>query len=261
MIHLLFALLCAPSFAFTVLDLNVFDQQQGKWQPGFRSSRLHALTTFIKQKKPDLVVFQEAQPSDDGELTRNYPFRHYISEMQGKEGESYGYWMGSKVKPEQWIEEGFFFPGGVNRKVQGALFQLDSGCLGVLSLHLSYQNSNVRTQEAHWLLDWIEKNKSCDRWLVLGDFNADESSPEMKLLFSRLPHLYAELRPTVGAFNPIRRIYGEHIPSQTIDWALGTNGLAAEASVILDSPWQGTWISDHAGIWISVNENNKGEKK
>ena len=123
-----------------------------------------------------------------------------------------------------------------------------------MSLHLSYQNSKVRQTEAKWLLNWVKaKQQECPRWLVVGDFNASEKDPEMKLLFkSGLGSLITELKPTIGAFNPIRRIYGENIASKTIDWALGWN-LDAEAEVVLDSPWKGEWISDHAAVLVKVN--------
>ena len=134
-----------------------------------------------------------------------------------------------------------------------------------MSLHLSYQNSEVRQKEAKWILDWLKKSESkCQRWLVLGDFNADQDDPEMKILFEGgLKTLIQTKKPTVGAFNPIRRIYGENIPSRTIDWALGWN-LQGVAEVVLDSPQkEGVWVSDHAGLLVSVETELKrtGGKK
>lgn len=270
---LLAAFLIGPSAqAFEVFNLNVFDQLQGEWDSGFRGRRIKAVSGYVRKRKPDLVVFQEAigelpgermggKDSPDGRaLTKLYPHRAYIHEMVGKDGASYGYWMGSKKKPAQWIEDGFSFPGGVERRVQGAVFGEGKNCLGVLSLHLSYQTSEVRVKEAHWLLDWLKNKESvCPRWLVLGDFNADAESAEMKVLFEGgLKNLFKETKPTIGAFNPIRQIYGKDIPSKTIDWALGWN-LAAEAEVVLDGAQAGdVWVSDHAAVYVKVK---KGDKK
>lgn len=264
--------------AFEVFNLNVFDQLQGEWKPDFRQKRMAAVSSYVKSKRPEIVLFQEAigslpgdqgggQDSPDAELlSKLYPHRMYIHEMTGKDGASYGYWIGSRRKPDQWISDGFSFPGGVARKVQGAFFSkaADGQCLGVMSLHLSYQNSEVRVVEAHWILDWIkEKQKLCPRWLVVGDFNADKEDPEMKVLFEGgLNPLFSEIKPTVGAFNPIRRIYGENIPSRTIDWALGWN-LTGSASVVLDSPFEGEWVSDHAAVLVNLknSKNKKGARK
>jgi endonuclease/exonuclease/phosphatase family metal-dependent hydrolase len=91
---------------------------------------------------------------------------------------------------------------------------------------------------------------------VLGDFNADDDSPEMKALFAGgLKSLYGKKKPTVGAFNPIRRIYGEKVPSKTIDWALGWN-LKGSAKAVLDTPYKGGWVSDHAAILVNVKKGD-----
>lgn len=271
LIGLVAMILVAPSAkAFEVFNLNVFDQLQGQWESDFRGRRMAAVADYVKTREPDLVVFQEAigmlpgekkggEDSADAVLLRErYPYRHYIHEMTGADGASYGYWMGAKKKPKQWIEDGFSFPGGVERRVQGAVFQEGKECLGVISLHLSYQTSEVRVQEAGWLLEWLKKKeKVCPRWLVLGDFNADADSAEMKRLFAGgLKSLYQKSKPTVGAYNPIRQIYGKNVPSKTIDWALGWN-LSAKAEVVLDRPYNGVWVSDHAAVFVTIKQGDK----
>jgi endonuclease/exonuclease/phosphatase family metal-dependent hydrolase len=262
-----FLLLPNISEAMSVFNLNVFDQLQGEWPEDFREKRMQMVSKVLKSLQPDLVVFQEAKGVLPGEkrggkdsidasnLKTAYPYRMYIHEMTGKDQASYGYWMGSKVKPKQWIEDGFFFDGGVERKIQAAVFSKINGgkCLGVMSLHLSYQNSEVRVKEAEWILQWLKgKEKVCKQWLVLGDFNADAESLEMKHLFSGGLKVFPDQsKPTVGAFNPIRRIYGENIPSKTIDWALGWN-IDGRAEVKLDHEVDGQWASDHAAILVNV---------
>ncbi len=255
--------------AFPVFNLNVFDQLQGKWEPGFREKRLAAVGAYIGETSPEIVIFQEAKgvlpgaerggddTVDAKSFGADYPFRKYVHEMTGADGASYGYWIGAKSKPRTWIEDGFSFPGGVERKVVAGIWDnvLGEKCVGVIGLHLSYQNTQVRQKEALWLLDWLKGHeKDCKQWLVVGDFNADRNEAEMKILFKGgLNHLYRELKPTVGAFNPIRRIYGDNIPSLTIDWALGWN-LSGTADVVLDSPYGGEWVSDHAGVSIQVQK-------
>lgn len=255
--------------ATPVFNLNVFDQLQGEWKPGFREARMAAVGEYVRATAPEIVVFQEAMGNrpgaegggsdsvDGAPIAALYPHRRYVHEMTGKDGASYGYWIGAKSKPRRWIEDGFSFPGGVERKVIAGVWDNAIGekCLGVVGLHLSYQNSAVRQKEARWLLDWVKAHEiDCHQWLVVGDFNADEKSAEMKILFEGgLGHLFRELKPTVGAFNPIRRIYGDNIPSLTIDWALGWN-LEGEADVVLDRPYRGEWVSDHAGVDIRLKK-------
>lgn len=266
----LLALFCAEAHATKVLNLNVFDELQGTWTPDFRAKRFAALADFVSHERPDILVFQEAKGLEPGDkkggtnsvdaqlFQKEYPHSVYIHEMTGKDGASYGYWIGAKKKPREWIEDGFAFSGGVERRVQGAIWGTGSACFGILSLHLSYQTTEVRQKEARWVLDWLKaKESKCKNWLVLGDFNADKEDAEMKLLFTGLSVLYKETKPTVGAFNPIRRIYGDNIPSRTIDWALGL-GVKGEAQVVLDSPWKGEWVSDHAAVLVKLGDQKTG---
>lgn len=264
---LLAVFLPLSAYALEVYDQNVFDQLQGDWKPDFRGKRMEIMAGFVKEHKPDIIVFEEARgvlpgakkggtDSVDAEKVKAaYPFRKYVHEMTGADGASYGYWIGAKKKPSKWIEDGFSFPGGVERRVLGAVWEkaLAGKCLGVLGLHLSYQTSEVRQKEAAWLLDWLKAHeKVCARWLVLGDFNAAENDKEMKLLFDGgLKPLFKQpYTPTVGPYNPIRAIYGKEKPNLTIDWALGWN-LAGDAEVVLnEADSQGTWVSDHAGVYV-----------
>lgn len=251
--------------AQTIFNLNVFDQLQGDWKPEFRETRLKTIADFVDKKKPDVLVFQEAKGLNLGEknlesidgvfFKKSYPHQQYIHEMLGKDGASYGYMIASKKKPREWIEDGFSFPGGVARRVQAAVWGKGKSCMGILSLHLSYQNSEVRQKEAAWVLDWLKKQESnCKSWLVVGDFNADKEDAEMKILFEGgLKSLYKDTKPTIGAFNPIRRIYGENIPSRTIDWALGWN-MEGSAEVVLDTAQKDIWVSDHAAVLVKVKQ-------
>jgi endonuclease/exonuclease/phosphatase family metal-dependent hydrolase len=258
--------LTAPAHALEILNLNVFDQLQGKWEAEFRAKRMEALAQYIGEAKPDIIVFEEARGillgdqgggSDSADARRikdAYPHRTYLHEMTGADDGSFGYWVGAKRKPRKWIKEGFAFPGGVSRKVLGGIWDKAYGneCLGIIGLHLSYQKSEVRQKEAQWILDFVKKHeKDCKHWLVMGDFNANEKTAEMNILFEGGLHpLPGQDKPTVGAYNPIRRIYGENIPSETIDWALGWN-LEGKAEVVLEKPFHDLWISDHAGILVT----------
>jgi endonuclease/exonuclease/phosphatase family metal-dependent hydrolase len=222
---------------------------------------------LVKAKTPDVIVFEEARgvlpgskgggiDSEDASALNAYPHRKYVHEMTGADGASYGYWIGAKKKPKKWIVDGFSFPGGVERKVLGAVWNKSSSgkCLGVIGLHLSYQTSDVRQKEAEWLLAWLKAHESdCKRWLVLGDFNAARPDKEMQILFNGgLKSLYVEEKPTVGPFNPIRRIYGADKPNLTIDWALGWN-LGGQASTVLgEANGSGDWVSDHAGVYVKL---------
>ena len=254
-----------PALALQVYDQNVFDQLQGDWKPEFRGQRLAAVSDYIHAQKPDIVVFEEARglkPGAEGGgedsvdaqgIAKLYPFRKYVHEMTGDDKASYGYWIGAKKKPREWFSDGFSFPGGVARKTIAAVWDraLGNDCVGVLGLHLSYQNSEVRQKEAVWLLDWLKAHeKSCAHWVVVGDFNADAPDKEMQALFAGgLKPLFQKKEPTAGPYNPIRAIYGKEKPSLTIDWALGWN-LGGAANVVLNEPYKGVWVSDHAGVWV-----------
>jgi hypothetical protein len=273
-------LFCAQSVAeaksFSILNLNVFDQLQGDWTPDFRARRMGALGQWIEENSPDIIVFQEARgilPGDknggsdsiDADLAKlkpAYAYRRYIHEMTGQDGASYGYWMGAKRAPQEEWSDGFAFPGGVARKVQAAIWRdlpifaqgiaTQKNCIGLLSLHLSYQNSQVRQKEADWILAWLKKAEAkCPHWIVLGDFNADSDTKEIQLLLKAGLVSFADPKQaTVGAWNPIRQIYGKDIPSKTIDWAFARDTLGGKGEVVFDRPVHGEWLSDHAGVWL-----------
>ena len=258
-----------PAHALEIYDQNVFDQLQGKWEPGFREKRMAIMAGLVKEKNPDIIVFEEARgvlpgaqgggkDSVDAASLKAYKHRKYIHEMTGADGASYGYWIGAKKKPSKWIEDGFSFPGGVPRKLIGGVWSKASGgkCLGVIGLHLSYQTSDVRQKEAEWLLGWLKAHeKDCKRWLVLGDFNAARPDKEMQLLFGGgLKSLFKEEKPTVGPYNPIRKIYGADKPNLTIDWALGWNIDGEAATVLGEAAPSGDWVSDHAGVYVNISK-------
>lgn len=263
------ALIPVPAHALEVYDQNVFDQLQGSWQPDFRGKRMDIMAAFVKQHRPDIVVFEEARGEKSGKdgggtdsvdsekIRQAYPFRKYVHEMTGQDGASYGYWIGAKKKPKQWIVDSFSFPGGVARKVLAAVWDkaVNGECLGVTGLHLSYQTSEVRQKEAEWVLAWLKDHeKLCKHWLVMGDMNASENDKEMRILFDGgLKPLFGKpYTPTVGPYNPIRAIYGKDKPNLTIDWALGWN-LGGSAGVVLNEPDKGgNWVSDHAGVYIRL---------
>lgn len=242
----------SKSWPAQILSLNIFDQQQGEWPSDFREKRLFALRKWLEKNPMDILLLQEAS-SGDGELFRKkYPWQNFVEESKGKDGLTYGYWLGAKRPVKEIWSDGFAFPGGVARKVQAAIWgEAPKKCLGILNLHWSYQSSAVRQEEAKWLLDWLHgAQKKCDRWLVVGDFNADQDAPEIQFLAKNgLVNLATKLEPTVGPANPIRQIYGKDIKAQTIDWAWGFH-YPAKAKRVLADPIGELWLSDHAGIMI-----------
>ena len=209
----------------------------------------------------DFLVLQEAREKDAQYFKARFPYHYYTHEAIGKDGFSYGYLLLSKRRTRKIWHEAFHFPGGSKRAIQFSLWKWrESHCLGIANLHLSWQGSHIRVQEVGWILKEMKTLKRhCPRWLFLGDFNADEKSREMKLLFGKgFQNLFTgnPYPPTVGPFNPIRSIYG-NIKNQTIDWALGIN-LEGAAEILFDKPTKGgLWISDHAGVFVQIRLPSK----
>lgn len=249
-----------------LLNLNIFDQQQGHWDKGFRKSRLEALSKEIERhyKSLDFVFLQEsrAEVKNDGFVSVDatyfkdiFPYDYYTHESTEKDGFSYGYLILSKTRPQKVWNDSFHFPGGSQRTMQFSLWKFqESSCLGVANLHLSWQGSKIRVQEMKWILSKMGQLKEhCPHWVFVGDYNADEKSEEINLLFKNgFQNLFSEpYQPTVGPYNPIRLIYGK-IKNQTIDWALGVN-IEGSAKVLFDKPTdEGVWISDHAAVLVNI---------
>lgn len=252
--------------------MNIFDQLQGEWKKDFRPTRIQKLSDWIKAESPDIIVFQEAQAANETSKDSNdaawikelYPYRKYVHEMIGYDHFSYGYWMGAKRKPSKEFSDGFSFPGGVARKTQAAIWNKaykGKECLGILSLHLSYQTSAVRQKEVQWIIDWVKAHEAdCAHWIVMGDFNADKQDKEIEMLFAAgFKSLVKDLQPTVGAYNPIRQIYGKDIPSKTIDWTFSWN-VDGEGEILFTKALDGTWLSDHAAVFMKVGAAGKRRK-
>ena len=252
------------SNAIKILSLNIFDQQQGNWSKDFRTARLKILSSKLDEigDSLKLVFLQESQAKKEGSeyistdaqyLSKNFSYHHYTHESIEKDGMSYGHLVLSKKKPRKTWKDSFHFQGGSQRVVQFSLWDFkDLRCLGVANLHLSWQSSQARYKEVNFLASKIPELKNhCSRWLFLGDFNADESSDEMKFLFHNgLRDFFTQRKPTVGPFNPIRSIYGK-IKNQTIDWILGIN-IEGKAEVLFNKSVNGIWISDHSAILVEL---------
>jgi hypothetical protein len=106
----------------TVLNLNVFDQLQGKWESDFRANRMAVLSKWIREQSPDLVVLQEAQgdqpgamgggadSSDTAALNSLYPFRKYVHEMTGADAPRMVIGLAPKPSRAKYGQMDFLFP-------------------------------------------------------------------------------------------------------------------------------------------------------
>jgi endonuclease/exonuclease/phosphatase family metal-dependent hydrolase len=260
----LFCLIALPACGGggrAILSLNVFDEQQGQWPKNFRATRLEKIRNWVAKDPSIRAVFLQEAREDDVLNGRNnqLPFRTFTPESEGADGKMYGYLALTQLKPERVWEEGFEFPGGLARKTQALVFRPWSEkreCLGVLSVHLSYQSSQVRVQEAEWIANFIKKRANlCPEWLIVGDFNATKESKEFRLITTQAGFidLVREKISTVGPYNPVRAIYGQEKPNEAIDGALSYQVIGASARVVLRDPIEGVWVSDHAGILIRID--------
>lgn len=162
------------------------------------------------------------------------------------------------------------------RSVAYALLDAPCGKVPVFCTHLTYQlhRSDARCAQVRALADHVHALAPADQDpfppILLGDFNADPDSDEMRFLRGRTPlggrsvyfadawHATRPLDPgwTYDRANPYALRSRE--PSRRIDYVYvrgpdrGFRGEPLSARLVLDAPVGNVWPSDHFGVLAEI---------
>lgn len=96
--------------------------------------------------------------------------------------------------------------GGQNRVAQRVTVAAGDGLLELYNTHLASEGEEVRTRQAHRLLEWMAERSALPQVLV-GDFNARPTAPSIQLLAGQLRSAYAVVHgeePATTVPTPLR---------------------------------------------------------
>lgn len=123
----------------------------------------------------------------------------------------------------------------------------------VWNTHWDHRGERARLESARLIADWV---RACDApSIVLGDFNAEESSAPLELLRAAgLRDSFRDLHPDareVGTYHAFRG--GKSGPK--IDYCLVTRQWRSLGAGLLDQRGaHGRWPSDHHGVWAVLEQ-------
>ncbi|MBE6674700.1 MAG: endonuclease/exonuclease/phosphatase family protein [Ruminococcaceae bacterium] len=230
------------------------------------SNRIPRVLETIEKESPDIIGFQEV--TDSMRKTMREGLKGYTTIGCGRDRNYHGEAMLIGFKTELfelisvenvWLSE--------TPKVPGTKYGLDhSGCprmytsillkhnniekpFRFINTHLDHEGAQARALEATQLCNDISKYE--EKFVLTGDFNAEPTEPEIKLITEKLSHrgcvdCTRELGPT---FHNFGRLPAEK--QVKIDYIF-TDGICKNAYRVEDIPINGQYYSDHNAVCAEI---------
>ena len=230
------------------------------------SNRIPRVLETIEKESPDIIGFQEV--TDPMRKTMRESLKGYTTIGCGRNADYHGEAMLIGFKTELfelisvenvWLSE--------TPKVPGTKYGLDhSGCprmytsillkhnniekpFRFINTHLDHEGAQARALEATQLCNDISKYE--EKFVLTGDFNAEPTEPEIKLITEKLSHrgcvdCTRELGPT---FHNFGRLPAEK--QVKIDYIF-TDGICKNAYRVQDIPINGQYYSDHNAVCAEI---------
>lgn len=225
--------------------------------------RIGLICDKIAEEKPDVIAFQEVTDRHRDMLTRMLP--EYLIVGQGRNADCLGEGVSTAVRRDMidllgfetiWLSPTPYVPASryenqshfpritlmtlLKNKETGELFR-------VFNLHLDHLLTEARISQLEGLLQFVneQQKKVLLPAVILGDFNAQPNSDEIKLIGEQ--GTFTDLTKNVeGSFHD----FGKRDPLIKIDYIFTTPELAARAEKV--EPWtdekNGIYLSDHYPI-------------
>ena len=229
-------------------------------------NRKEGIVSLIKEEDVDILGIQEGLPHQIDYLSDQLKNYDFIGE--GRDGGNKGeysaiYFKNEKIilKEEEtfWLSETPEIPSigwdaALNRIVTLGVFEIKNSKkeLIVYNTHFDHIGILSRKKSAGLILNHISKNKYQDRpTIVMGDFNADQNEPPIRLLSEQLEDSF-KILPTkdpIGTFNGFDTISKL---SDRIDYIFTKNIKILDYKHIDKKLPSGLWPSDHLPIFISI---------
>ncbi len=121
----------------------------------------------------------------------------------------------------------------------------------VTHLHHTAEGAAVRAEQVGNLLAFVDRTRGGGAWLAAGDFNATAGAAELAPLARRTADAFGTARPSADVSTLVEAL--GHTPRR-IDHVFAGPGLEPVAArLVLAEPLaDGTWASDHRGVWARL---------
>ncbi len=230
-------------------------------------NRKEGIVSLIKEEDVDILGIQEGLPHQIEYLSKQLKDYDFIGE--GRDGGNKGeysaiYFKNKKIRLKEeetfWLSETPKIPSigwdaALNRIETLGVFEIKNlkKELIVYNTHFDHIGKFSREKSARLILNHISKNNYKDRpTIVMGDFNADQNEPPIRLLSEQLEDSFKILpiKDPIGTFSGFDTISE---PSDRIDYIFTKNIKIFDYKHINKKLPSGLWPSDHLPIFISIN--------
>lgn len=238
--------------------------------------RRELVAEVIRRFAADFVGVQEAWPEQIAYLTQSLPQYRYLGrsrERDGVEGEAiplfYRHQRWSLDPQEQgtfWLSDTPEVPGStgwgntIPRVITWGRFieKGGNGALYVYNVHLDHLSAASRVRSARALADRIARRSHPEPVLVLGDFNAGESSEPVQYLTGADHASPVQLRDTFRTVHPQETLvgtfhgFGGATTGSKIDYILASREAQVLEAAIVRGSFQGRYPSDHFPVTAEI---------
>lgn len=238
--------------------------------------RRDMVAAVIRDSGADFVGVQEAWPEQIEYLARSLPQYRYLGrsrERDGIEGEAiplfyrHERW---RLDPQEhgtfWLSDTPDVPGStgwgnqIPRIVTWGRFIEKAGgkALYVYNVHLDHLSASSRSRSARALADHIARRSQPAPILVLGDFNASESSEPLRYLLGADAGSPVPLQDTFRVLHPKATLagtfhgFGGTLTGPKIDYILASQDVHVSCAAIVHQSFQGRYPSDHFPVTAEV---------
>ena len=228
-------------------------------------NRKEGIVSLIKEESVDILGIQEGLPSQIKYLSKQLDDYSMIGE--GRDGGNSGeysaiYFKSEKIslKEEEtfWLSETPEIPSigwdaAINRIVTHGVFYIKNSKkeLIVYNTHFDHIGKVAREKSATMILNHITKNNYLDRPLVvMGDLNANNDEPTIKILLEKLEDSFkmTSLKDSIGTFSGFDL---NSKLSHRIDYIFTKNIKVIDYKHINKKLPSGSWPSDHLPILVT----------
>lgn len=256
----LVAAACAPgaedSGTVTVVTYNIWHNQQD-WP-----ARLEAMVPGLDAVDADVVCLQEVLqnpdlPNQAATLADRLGYAYYFASWDSA-GSAKRY--GNAILTRDPVSDSGYRllePHDDYRVVAHVRVDPGTGPVDVYCTHLHHtrERPELRRDQIGGVLEFIEETRGAGPVVLAGDLNAVVSAPELDALGPRFTDAFGTLREDADSITTLNEAKG-HTPRRIdhIFVAPGTETrlVPDSAGLVLDTPVDGVWASDHFGVLVRL---------